>query len=1073
MRCRAPIMIVVIVSSLLRVAHGAAVELVPGVPVERDLGGGDIHEYRLTLTAGQYAHVVVHQRGIDLQLAVFAPDDQRLISIDSVTDTAGPEPVSVLADASGSYRLEVSAVHKEAVGGRYEVQLDELRPFRAEDRTRMEAQEVFAEGRKLQMQGTAGSNARSIELFEKALGLWKACGDRWYEAVTWSEIGTVTYLTGRPQLAADKWTQALVAWQTLGDSRGEAEALNNLGAAYENLADFRHALEFLGQSLAMNHTSGDAFGEATTLGNIGKIHWNMGEYKEALDYTARARDLAHAIGDREREIYGLQSVGRVYFSLGENQLALEQFARALELLRYSSNRHDLLSAINLNLTGDVYARLGDAGQAFNYYRQALPLSQAAGDRIGEASTLQNIGIVDRIMGNPRQALEYFDRALSIARASGRRELEATTLTEIGAAHADLGDKASALRFYSQALQMHAMNARPESEIRVLTQAGPLYAETGDREKAVACLDQALTLSRSIRYRPGEALALLGRARLARNRAMFDGARSDLEAALPIVESARKDLDRWDLRAAFLASQRSYYELYIDVLMQVHQPGAAFEISERARARGLLETLAEAHADIRQGADPELLERERALRQQLNARERYRTDLLGRKDRAEQVAMIERELNGLVLEYQDVQARIRVSSPRYAALTLPQPLALGDLQQRVLDEDTLLLEYALGADRSYVWAVTSASIESFELPRRAEIETAAARAYELLKGSPKREFQRQTELALDRVSRMILAPVAGRLAHKRLAIVSEGALQYLPFEALPVPGALKPGSGHPLVADHEVVNLPSASVLAVLRQEVAGRTPAPKTVAVLSDPVFETRDPRVRKAQTRLAKTMAPGAEGKGETDQTALTRSAGEAGVVRFERLPFSRREADSIEDLASPGEVLKAVDFAASRRTALSPEMSQFRIVHFATHGLINSQHPELSGIVLSLVDEQGQSQDGFLRAHEIYNLNLPAELVVLSACQTALGKEIKGEGLLGLTRGFMYAGAPRVLASLWDVKDEATAELMNRFYRAMLKEHLRPAAALRAAQISMLREARWKAPYYWAAFVIQGEWR
>jgi CHAT domain-containing protein len=166
-------------------------------------------------------------------------------------------------------------------------------------------------------------------------------------------------------------------------------------------------------------------------------------------------------------------------------------------------------------------------------------------------------------------------------------------------------------------------------------------------------------------------------------------------------------------------------------------------------------------------------------------------------------------------------------------------------------------------------------------------------------------------------------------------------------------------------------------------------------------------------------------------------------------------------------------VDFSASKTTATSAELGQFRIVHFATHGLINSQHPELSGIVLSLVDERGQPQDGFLRMHEIYNLNLGAELVVLSACQTALGKEVKGEGLMGLTRGFMYAGSPRLVASLWDVRDEATAELMKRFYQGMLKENLRPAAALRAAQVSMWKEKRWEAPYYWAPFVIQGEWR
>jgi CHAT domain-containing protein len=328
------------------------------------------------------------------------------------------------------------------------------------------------------------------------------------------------------------------------------------------------------------------------------------------------------------------------------------------------------------------------------------------------------------------------------------------------------------------------------------------------------------------------------------------------------------------------------------------------------------------------------------------------------------------------------------------------------------------------------------------------------------------------------------------------IVSDGALQYIPFGALPVPDSLlsvvrgqssestitKPQvTGYrPVVIDHEIVSVPSASVLAVLRRELAARQPAAKTVAALADPVFASDDPRVKHDKKKIAQ--------QAKTDSTFLAgatalanpflRSAREMGVTDssegLARLFFSRREAEGILKLVPAAEGMKAVDFAANRATATSAELSRYRMVHFATHGLLNSTHPELSGIVLSLVDEQGKPQDGFLRLHEIYNLNLPADLVVLSACQTALGKEIKGEGLVGLTRGFMYAGATRVAASLWKVDDRATAELMRRFYEGMLGgKKLRPAAALRAAQASLWKEERWRSPYYWAAFVLQGEWR
>ena len=204
-----------------------------------------------------------------------------------------------------------------------------------------------------------------------------------------------------------------------------------------------------------------------------------------------------------------------------------------------------------------------------------------------------------------------------------------------------------------------------------------------------------------------------------------------------------------------------------------------------------------------------------------------------------------------------------------------------------------------------------------------------------------------------------------------------------------------------------------------------------------------------------------------------VTRSAAESGLAHLQRLPYTRQEADAILRLAGPSGSFKAVDFEASRQTVMSPALGTYRIVHFATHGLLNNQHPELSGIVLSLVDEHGQPQDGFLRLRDIYTLRLGADLVVLSACRTALGKDIRGEGLVGLTRGFMYAGAKAVMASLWDVRDEATAELMTRFYCRLLKGRVGTAAALREAQLWMLHEPRWQAPYYWAGFVLQGEWK
>jgi CHAT domain-containing protein len=385
-------------------------------------------------------------------------------------------------------------------------------------------------------------------------------------------------------------------------------------------------------------------------------------------------------------------------------------------------------------------------------------------------------------------------------------------------------------------------------------------------------------------------------------------------------------------------------------------------------------------------------------------------------------------------------------------------------------------------------VTATSIEVYELPKRAIIESAARQVYGLLTARNRgAKFETTEELAArgakadadstvagKALSEMVLAPVAGRLTKRRLLVVPDGALQYVPFAALPKPGA---SGAELLAATSEVVSLPSASTLAVLRHSIANRPPAPKTIAVLADPVFNSDDERVQAAfsRNRVTRSTAAIAQ-RTSVVKSEIKKSASESGwesdLLNMSRLRFTRREADAVVALAPADSRREQLDFEANLANAIKGDLSQYRIVHFATHGFLNSRHPELSGIVLSLIDEKGQEQDGFLRAHQIYDLKLPADLIVLSGCRTGLGKEIRGEGLIGLTRAFMHAGSARVLVSLWDVNDEATAELMRRFYTGLLgSEKLSPAAALRAAQTSMSHDKRWSAPYYWAGFILQGE--
>ncbi len=294
------------------------------------------------------------------------------------------------------------------------------------------------------------------------------------------------------------------------------------------------------------------------------------------------------------------------------------------------------------------------------------------------------------------------------------------------------------------------------------------------------------------------------------------------------------------------------------------------------------------------------------------------------------------------------------------------------------------------------------------------------------------------------------------------MVLPGALSIIPFGALPRPGAA--AGSPPMIVNHEIVRVPSATILGAMRALTAGRARPARTAAIFADPIFDPQDPRVRARNL----TGASAGQVPPRNEQAEPARLPG----VTLTRLPFSRGEAEAIASLA-PKRVTTFLGPDATRERALARALFDYRFIHFATHGIVNQDVSSLSSLVLSLVDRTGARQDGFVMVPDIYDMTLNADVVVLSGCQTALGKQVRGEGPIGLARAFMYAGVPRVVASLWQVDDLATAELMKRFYRGMLVDELTPAAALHAAQRDLATGRRWASPYFWAPFVLQGDWR
>ena len=1064
---------------------GESHSLEPGKPIERELSGGRSHFYKITMTSGQYLQIAVSQRGIDAMVELYTPDGKKIAGADSEQATEESETISAIAEAAGEYMVEVRSAEKTAQTGRYEIKVEELRAATAEDKYRDAGETVFREAKRLK-NGTTEDKRKSIEKYHEALDLYRRAGARREEAVTLNHIGAVYQLLGETQKALEKYNESLPLRRAVGDRRGEAVTLNNIGGVYNSLGEMQKALEKLNEALPISQAVGHRIGEARILINIGDIYQSLGETQKALEKYNEALPILRVMGDRRGEAVTFNNIGGVYDILGETQKALEKFNESLTIWRAVGDRRE--EANTLDNIGAVYNSLGETQKALEKFNEALLLSRAVGNRLGEVATLNNIGMAYRLLGETQKALEKFNEALLLSRTIGDRKVEATSLHNIGRVYQSMGEARKALEKFNESLTISRTIGDRIKEAGTLHSIGVVYQSLGETRKALEKFNEALPIFQFVGGRNGEAVTLLRIAQVEQQRGNLTRACQTIEQAVGIIESLRANIVGQELRASYFASRQEFYQSYIDVLMrmQMQNPAAAFdalalEVSERARARSLLELLTESRADLRRGVDDSLLERTRSLQQLLNGKAAAQFALLNRKHTPAQAEAFAKEIASLTTEYEELKAQIRASSPQYAALTQPQPLSLAEIQQEALDPDTLLLEYALGDNASYLFVASQTALTSHQLPNRAEIEAAARRVRDLLtapqpqRGDTAAKYQARVRKAgadywrqATALSRMLLGPVALQLSRKRLLIVADGALQYVPFGALPVPDPHAPGRGRagaaltPLIVEHEIVHLPSASALTVLRRALAGRQPAEKAVAVLADPVFSIDDPRVKSG----GKTQAGG-----ETAPDLARAIADVRGDLR--RLLMTRGEAEAILSVAPPSAGLKALDFQADRATATSDELSRYRIVHFATHGLLNSQHPELSGLALSLVDERGRPQDGFLRLHEIFNLRLPAELVVLSACQTGLGKEVKGEGLVGLTRGFMYAGAARVVASLWRVDDTATAELMKLFYRRMLRDGMRPAAALREAQVEMWKRAPGRSPFYWAGFVLQGEWK
>lgn len=1120
--------------------------LASGQSVKRNLQGKETHVYEVVLSHGQYMSTSVNQRGIDVVIRLFDPNRVLLIQRDSPNSKFGPERVSAVAQLSGSHYIVVCSGGNEPAGT-YDLRLDGPRLTTPTDDRRVIAEQAYFEAAKLSAQRSRAQLESAIEYYKESANIWRELGDANEEGYALSNIGDLYRDLRQFKESETNLQAALDRLRAAGDVSGQAYVLNSWGATYREFgSDLSKGFEKYEEAVALRRSIGDRWGEAQLRNNFGLLHSKLGQNREAVDQLKLALAIWRELGVRHQEMNTLNniatanlesgnigdaftqfqevlnfcaqvagpcqpegfvrnSLGVIYDTWAQPNEALTQYNLALRLYRKMNADTRVFQAITLDNLGLLYAGLNDPRAALEKFEEALKLRLELKTPGKEAVTRSNIGYAQILIGNLPEAFRQLEQALILSQGTDKR-YEGYTLMRLGLAYFKRGDSAKAFERYFQAHDVQKEIGDIRGLAITLNQIAELYSALQQPGQARRYYRDAQVQWKAVGDSLGEAISLHGLASVERQQKKFIDARAAIVEAIAKVESVRTSTSNYRLRTHFFEARHDYYQLEVDIRMQLYyslqarknfaaaktELEHAFYAAERARSRNLLDLLTESQADVRKDIDPVLLEKEQTLRREIEGKLELLQELLRQKDKEVQKATVQRELDALNRSLDQTRAEIRNQSPRYASLTQPQPLKPTQIRQ-LLDDETCLLQYSVGDERSYVWLVTRHNIRPYTLPGRRVLKEAVDALLEVIKvhepPSPSVDIQKQILKFRDALvtypkrtfdlSSIVLKPLTTRTGFKRVIIVADGPLQYVPFGALPLPteeNVKAASSGQllaPFIATHEVVYEPSASVLALIRSDP--RRTATRTVAVIADPVFSIRDERVQSGVKANDQSTAVADE---DAQYLKSFRDAGDigsaGGSLRLVRLTHSRKEAQAIVAVAAPGSSLSALDFDASRTQALSEELKQFKIVHLATHGILNSANPELSGLVFSLVNKDGKPARGFLRLGDIYNLNLPAELVVLSACQTAIGPEFKSEGLTGLTRGFMYAGAARVVASLWKVDDAATAELMKRFYTYMLEKKMPASEALRRAQldISTLKE-EWRPSFYWAGFVLQGEWK
>lgn len=911
--------------------------------------------------------------------------------------------------------------------------------------------------------GNIAEYSKALDYYSQAIKIAREVGDKTAEVAWLNNMGFIYRNLGQFESALTLHKRALKIAREIEDKKWESLNIGNIGTVYLYLGKYSQALTHYEQALAIDREIEVKTHQGTWLTNIGLCYWHLSNYRKALAYYEQALVILRDIGDKSEEGRTLGAIGRVYWKMGDYSKALEYNEKALTIAKEIGNRGG--ESRNLANLGNVYNELGKYNKALEYYKQAESIAQQIGDKSQQGAWLGNIGVVYHELSNYSKALEYYEQSLKINREIGNKKDEGLFLGNIGLVYVEAGNYSEALKSYKQGLKIAREIGDKSNEGYQLNNLGSLDLKLKIYSKSATHYQKALAIGQEIEEPIIIWEAHTGLATAYEMQGNYAKSLHQYRLAVQEIESVRSLLQLEEQKASFLERKINAYEKLINLLATLHQKKPskgydreALQYAEGAKARALLDmvyqgrifhNLAEIPADCRQ----KFLVNEKEL-------EKKHLDLsaeLGKEvDKRDKdlVLALNNEIEALQREKAQLLEEIKEKYPRFYRLTNPKILRAEEVQRDILNDNQVLVEYLVGDERIFVWILTKHRLNfgAIDLTRK-ELAAKLARISPLFKKDKAisdvkidhRWANIQPQLLRELYQILLEKPAAEFLkSDVELIIIPDDILYYFPFEILVT--ELTEDRVCYLVESHPISYTSSASLL---NPELLKPRKPRQDLLAFGNPDFGAEQDR---GIIEWASSLVP---------FKSILRGN------RFESLPKAEIEVEEIARHFDNPVVFIGREASEERFKQMADD---FRFIHLATHNLTDDKQPMYSKIILSQTDKE--IEDGYLQTYEVYNLRLNADMVVLSGCNTGLGPLSRGEGIIGMTRAFLYAGVPSLVVSLWPVDDESTALLMKSFYK-YLRFGLNKTQALQKAKMDLSKSDDWKRdPFYWGPFVLIGDW-